>query len=298
MIALQPNNFPLYSSLGFVLTQLKDYKAAEKNFRTYLDNTALADRQNETLIHTTLSDMAAEQKNYPAAMKWLDSAPNAAEDLDIQLKKSALLQKQDNAPAARKLLNQFKAKNEDESVRLALAKSQLAESQKAPAEAITELELALLANPDQPDLLYERAMVAERMNDMPNVELFLKHLIAVKPNNPHGYNALGYTWADNNIRLNEALSLINKAIELAPNDPFILDSLGWVHYRMGKMDSAEAALKKAYNLRSDQEIGLHLLEVLIKSGKKDEARQFAPNLTSRHPDSEPLKKLLLKLEEI
>lgn len=142
------------------------------------------------------------------------------------------------------MLNQFKAKNEDESVRLALAKSQLAESQKAPAEAATELELALLNYPDQPDLLYERAMVAERQDDLPNVEQFLKRLITVRPDNPHGYNALGYTWAENNIRLNEALELIKKAIELAPNDPFILDSLGWVHYRLGEMDNAEATLKK------------------------------------------------------
>lgn len=298
MIALQPENIPLYSSQGFVLTQLKDYKAAEKHFRIYLEKTAPADRQNETLIHATLSDMAIERKDFKAALKWLDSTPNATDDLDIQLKKSALFEKQGKAPSAKKVLNQFKAKNEDESVRLALAKSQLAESQKAPAEAATELELALLNYPDQPDLLYERAMVAERQDDLPNVEQFLKRLITVRPDNPHGYNALGYTWAENNIRLNEALELIKKAIELAPNDPFILDSLGWVHYRLGEMDNAEATLKKAYDLRQDEEIGLHLMEVLIKSGKKDEARQLGQNLTGRYPDSKPLKKLVQQLEEI
>ncbi|MEK9817842.1 MAG: hypothetical protein VW447_12215, partial [Limnobacter sp.] len=145
--------------------------------------------------------MALERTDYVPALKWLDTTPNAADNLDVQLKKSALFEKQGNALSAKRVLNQFKPKNEDESVRLALAKSQLAESQKAPAEAATELELALLKFPDQPDLLYERAMVAERQDDLPRVEQFLKRLIAVRPENPHGYNALGYTWAENNVRL-------------------------------------------------------------------------------------------------
>jgi len=290
MIELQPANIPLYSSQGFVLTQLKDYKAAEKHFMTYLEQTPIAERQNEPLIYATLSDMAVERKDYIAAHKWLDSTPHAADNVDVQLKKSALFEKQGNALSAKRVLNQFKPKNEDESVRLALAKSQLAESQKAPKEAATELELALLSFPDQPDLLYERAMVAERQDDLPRVEQFLKRLIAVRPENPHGYNALGYTWAENNIRLEEAYELIKKALELAPNDPFILDSLGWVHYRLGKLDSAESTLKKAFDLRQDEEIGLHLLEVLLKSGKKEEARQLGNKLTARYPDSKALKK--------
>ncbi|HEX4855173.1 MAG TPA: tetratricopeptide repeat protein, partial [Limnobacter sp.] len=273
MIKLQPDNIPLYSSQGFVLTQLKDYKAAEQHFRTYLDKTAPADRQNEILIHVTLSDMAVERKDFAGALKWLDSTPNAADVLDVQLKKSALYDKQGNPQQAKRVLDQFKTKNEDESVRLTLAKSQLAESRKAPAEAITELEQALVRHPDQPDLLYERAMVAERQDDLPRVEQYLKRLIAVKPDNPHGYNALGYTWAENNIHLDQALELIKKAVELAPNDPFILDSLGWVHYRLGQFSMAEATLKKAFELRQDEEIGLHLLEVLVNSGKKEEARQ-------------------------
>jgi tetratricopeptide (TPR) repeat protein len=298
MIALQPDNLPLYSSQGFVLTQLKDYEGAQKHFRTYLDRTPPADRQNEVLIHATLSDMALERKDFPSALKWLDTTPNASDELDIQLKKSAVLDKQGNGKAAKRVLDQFNPKNEDESVRLVLAKSQRAEAQKAPGEAATELENALKSFPDQPDLLYERAMVAERQDDLPRVEHYLRRLIAVRPDNPHGYNALGYTWAENNVRLAEALELIKKAVELAPNDPFILDSLGWVHYRLGDMGSAESTLRKAYTLRQDEEIGLHLMEVLIQSGKKDEARQLGKNLGVRYPDSTSLKKLIQQLEGI
>jgi tetratricopeptide (TPR) repeat protein len=298
MIALQPDNIPLFSSQGFVLAQLKNYKAAEQHFRTYLEKTEPADRQNETLIYATLSDMALQNKDYKLALQWLETMPNSKDNLDMQLKKSALFKNQGNYLSAKRVLNQFKAKNEDESVRLALAKSQLAEVQNTPDVAITELELALLAHPDHPDLLYERAMVAERQNDLPSVELFLKRLIAIRPDNAHGYNALGYTWADHNMRLNEALLLIKKAIELSPNDPFILDSLGWVYFRLGQVENAETTLKKAYSLKQDEEIGLHLMEVLIQSRKKDEARQLGNKLSTRYPESQSLKKLIQRIEGI
>lgn len=298
MLKLQPDNIPLYSSQGFVLTQLKDFKAAEQHFKTYLDKTPAAERQNEPLIHITLSDMAVERKDYPAALKWLDTTPEAAGNLDVQLKKSALYEKQGNLPQAKRVLNQFNPKNEDESVRLSLAKSQLAEARKAPSEAVYELEQALLRHPDQPDLLYERAMVAERQDDLPKVEQFLKRLIEVRPENPHGYNALGYTWAENNMHLDKALELIRKAVELAPNDPFIMDSLGWVHFKLGEIDKAEVTLRKAFELRQDEEIGLHLLEVLLKAGKREEARKLGQQLTVSYPNSSSLKKLVRQVEGI
>lgn len=298
MIALQPDNIPLYSSQGFVLTQLKDYPAAEAHFKTYLDKTPLADRQNEVLIHATLSDMAAERKDFANAHQWLDTTPNATGNLDVQLKKSALYEKQGNTDMAGQVLARFAPVNEDDAVRLALARSQFAESRKAPNDAVALLESALGTYSDHPDLLYERAMVAERQNDLPNVEKYLKRLIEIRPDNPHGYNALGYTWAENNMRLEEAYALIKKAVELAPNDPFILDSLGWVHFRLGKVDSAESTLKKAFELRPDEEIGLHLMEVLMKSGKKEEARQLGSQLSVRYPDSKALQKLVQQVEDI
>ncbi|WP_370263803.1 tetratricopeptide repeat protein, partial [Limnobacter sp.] len=222
MIALQPDNTPLYSSLGFVHSKLGNYDEAVKNFDVYLKRMPAPERQNESLIHATLSDLALQKQDYATALRWLDSAPYASSDLDIQLKKSALFQKQGNHVAASRVLNQFKAGNEDDAVRLTLAKAQLAEARKLPQQAVEALDQGLSTYPDQPDLLYERAMVAERQNDLPAVEQYLRRLIAVRPDNPHGYNALGYTLADKNMRLDEAYTLIRKAIELAPNDPFIL----------------------------------------------------------------------------
>ncbi|HEX4919066.1 MAG TPA: tetratricopeptide repeat protein [Limnobacter sp.] len=298
MIALQPDNHPLYSSQGFVYSKLGNYQEAVKHFEIYLKRMPASERQNESLIHATLSDMALDKKDFAAALRWLDTAPYANSDLDIQLKKSALFQKQGNLLAASRVLNQFKAGNEDDAVRLTLAKSQLAEARKQPAQAASELEHGLKTYPDQPDLLYERAMVAERQNDLQNVEQYLRRLIVVRPDNPHGYNALGYTFADNNVRLDEALNLIRKAIELAPNDPFILDSLGWVQFRLGQLADAEQSLRQAFGMRQDEEIGIHLIEVLIQSGKTDEARQLGQQLRVQYPDSTELKKLQQRLEGI
>ncbi|HEX4844504.1 MAG TPA: tetratricopeptide repeat protein [Limnobacter sp.] len=298
MIALQPDNHPLYSSQGFVYSKLGNYPEAVKHFEIYLKRMPASERQNESLIHATLSDLALQKQDYAAALRWLDAAPYASSDLDIQLKKSGLFQKQGNMLAASRVLNQFKAGNEDDAVRLMLAKSQLAEVRKQPAQAASELEQGLKTYPDQPDLLYERAMVAERQNDLPNVEQYLRRLITVRPDNPHGYNALGYTFADNNVRLDEALELIRKAVELAPNDPFILDSLGWVQYRLGQFADAEQSLRKAFAMRQDEEIGVHLLEVLIQAGKTDEARQLGQQLRVQYPDSADLKKLQQRLEGI
>ena len=295
MLQLQPENYPLYSSLGFVLSKTGERKAAEKAFNVYLSKVPATERQNEALIHITMADMAAQDKDFAAAYAWLDRAPNAKTDLDIQLKKSALEELQGKPDGAARVLQQFKPANDEQAVRLALAKSQLAESRKRPQEAASELDAALSTQPNQPELLYERAMVAERMNDLSAVEGNLRKLMEVKPDNAHAYNALGYTFADRNIRLPEALTLITKAAELAPNDAFILDSLGWVHYRLGDLDKAEQALRKAYSLRQDEEIGVHLLEVLIKKGQLADAKSLSDALLPKYPDSQRLKTLIQTL---
>ena len=297
MLQLQPNNIPLYSSQGFVLAKLADRQGAEKHFNVYLAKTPREDRQNETLIYLTLSGLALDEKDYEKAIKWLNTAPDSREDIDLQLRLATIYEAQGKDNAAQKVLNQFKAQNEDEGVRLTLSKAQLVERLKKPQKAVDLIEKGLTTYPDQPDLLYERAMVAERLQDLPGVERFLKRLIEVKPSNPHGYNALGYTWADRGIRLDEALQLIQKANTLAPEDPFILDSLGWIHYRLGQTEQAEAALQKAFALRPDEEIGVHLLEVLVQSGKQIEAKNLSEALNKRFPASTKLKPWTQRVKE-
>lgn len=285
LIALQPQNVPLYSSQGFVLSKLKDRLAAGEHFNTYLTRTKPEDRQNEILILLTMAELNQDEKHYKEAIKWLQRAPQAPENLDIQLKLSNIYKSEGKPALAEKTLREFKPQNEDDSVRWTLAMSQLQEKQKKPSEAARVIDNTLKQYPDQPDLLYERAMVAERQKDLINVEKFLRRLIVVKPDNPHGYNALGYTWAENNMRLPEALDLIKKAHELAPKDPYILDSLGWVYFRLGDYAQAETHLKAAFALNPEEEIGLHLVELYLKQKRHSDAQTLLQDLQTRFPDS-------------
>jgi Flp pilus assembly protein TadD len=131
-------------------------------------------------------------------------------------------------------------------------------------------------------------MAAEKAGKLDAVEPHLRRLIAVRPDHAHAYNALGYSFADRNVRLDEAQQLIDKALQLAPDDPFILDSKGWVLYRRGESAAALDVLRKAFALRADPEIAAHLGEVLWSLGRKDEARQTWGSALKANPGNEVL----------
>jgi Flp pilus assembly protein TadD len=131
----------------------------------------------------------------------------------------------------------------------------------------------LETQPEQPDLLYELALVAERLDKMTEAERYFRRLIALKPDSPQGYNALGYSLADRGLRLEEANQLIDKALSFSPDDPFILDSKGWVLFRLGRATEALELLRRAYAKRPDPEIAAHIGEVLWAMQRRDEAAQ-------------------------
>jgi tetratricopeptide (TPR) repeat protein len=127
------------------------------------------------------------------------------------------------------------------------------------------------------------------------MEKALRDVIAQAPDNHHAYNALGYSLAERNVRLPEAYALIDKALKMAPDDPFIMDSMGWVQYRMGKLDEAEAFLRRAYALRSDPEIAVHLGEVLWQKGMKADAQQLWRAARAKDPGNDTLRSTLARL---
>jgi Flp pilus assembly protein TadD len=148
---------------------------------------------------------------------------------------------------------------------------------------------------DDPDLLYEQAMMAEKIDRLDEMEKLLRQVIALKPDNAHAHNALGYSLADRQQRLPEARQLIQRALELAPGDPFITDSLGWVEYRMGNRDEALRLLRNAYGARPDPEIAAHFGEVLWAAGQRDEARRIWREGRVREPANEVLRETLSRL---
>jgi Flp pilus assembly protein TadD len=176
-----------------------------------------------------------------------------------------------------------------------LAEAQLLRDQKAWAEAEKVLGQANQKFPDDVDLLYEQAMMAEKVDHLDEMERLLRRVIALKPDHHHAYNALGYSLAERKIRLPEARDLIKKALELSPGEPFITDSLGWVEYRLGNGDEAVRLLRGAYQSRPDPEIAAHLGEVLWTQGKAEEARRVWREGQARDSTNDVLKETLARL---
>ena len=137
--------------------------------------------------------------------------------------------------------------------------------------------------PNSPELIYDYAMAAERLGKLDIMETELRKVILMKPDYAAAYNALGYSFADRNIKLDEAKTLIETALKLQPDDHYMLDSLGWVHYRLGNLELAVQALRKAYDMQADPEIAAHLGEVLWKQGLQVEAKKIWGLALIAHP---------------
>jgi tetratricopeptide (TPR) repeat protein len=154
------------------------------------------------------------------------------------------------------------------------AEVQLLSDYKLYAQAYALLQDALPRFSKDPGLAYDQAMLAEKLNRPADMERLLRKVIADFPEYHHAYNALGYLLADRNQRLPEARALVTKALEFAPDDPFLVDSLAWVEFRSGNLAEARRLLEKAYGARPDPEIAAHLGEVLWASGLKEEATRL------------------------
>ncbi len=164
------------------------------------------------------------------------------------------------------------------------------------AEAFDALSRVLGELPDNVDLLYARALVAEKLNRIEITEKDLRRILKKDPKNPNALNALGYTLADRTSRYTEALALVEQALVLKPDDPFILDSLGWVHYRLGNHSEAVRHLRAAFEKRTDAEIAAHLGEVLWVTGDRTGAESVWKRALQQTPDNETLLSVISKFK--
>jgi len=279
-----PDNPDVIFAVGVLSLQLQDYALAETNFKRLL---VLPYRDQDT-VRMYLGQIAEEQKNYAEALRWYGEIAGGKMYLQAQIRYALVLGKQGNLDAARAHLHQVEADSESAKVRLLLTEAQMLRDAKQLREAFDLIGNALQSMPDQPELLYDYAMLAEKLERVDLLESSLKKLIALKPDHAHAYNALGYSLADRNLRLAEAQELIEKALKLAPEDPFIIDSMGWVLYRSGKNEQALEYLRKAYAVRSDPEIAAHLGEVLWVAGKRSEAEKIWLEATKNASDNDAL----------
>jgi Flp pilus assembly protein TadD len=242
-----------------------------------------------------LAQAAEQQRDFAGAERWLARIDNPQRALEVQARRASLLAKQGKMAEARQLIRRAPEQTATDARAKLVAEAELLREAKQWGEAEKVLAQANKAYPDDTDLLYEQAMAEEKLNRLDDMEKLLRRVIALKPDHHHAYNALGYSLAERKIRLPEARSLIQKALELSPGEPFITDSLGWVEYRLGNRDEAIRILRLAYQSRPDPEIAAHLGEVLWSAGQTDEARKVWREGRARDSANDVLRETLARL---
>ena len=242
-----------------------------------------------------LSQAAEQQGDFKAAEGWLARIDNPQRALQVQTRRASILARQGKLEEARALIRRAPEQTAAEARAKLLAEVQLLRDAKRWGDAHALLAQASQKNADDVDLLYEQSMMAEKLDRMDEMERLLRRVIELKPDYQHAYNALGFSLAERNLRLAEAKTLVAKALELSPGDPFITDSAAWVEYRLGNRDEALRLLRKAYGARPDTEIAAHLGEVLWVSGQRDEARRILRDARARDADNDVLRETLARL---
>lgn len=287
------DNVDVLYDVAMLSMQIEDWAGAETQLKRLL---TLPVRDRE-LLHLHLGQIAEEQKRYDEALKRYREIDKGDHLLTAQIRQSSVVAKQGNLDGARKLLQQVSPVDDRQQVQLIIAESQLLRDANKTSDALMLVERALDKLPNNSDLLYDHAMLAEKLDRVSVMEASLRKVIALRPGYAHAYNALGYSLADRSLRLPEARELIEKALKLAPEDSFIIDSMGWVLYRQGDLEGALVQLQRAYKGRPDAEIAAHLGEVLWQLGRRAEALKIWQEGMKKSPDNETLLKTMRKFQE-
>lgn len=285
LLELIPANADLVVTLGLVSLQMSDFDAAEG----YLKKALGMDYRDPDSVRFHLGQTAEERKQTDAAMQWYSQVTQGEQFVAAQARYGYLLGITGHPAEARTYLQAINTTSPEQRLLVTQTEAQLLRETKAYKDAFDVLEAALLQQPDSADLLYDAAMAAEKLDRLDTLEAHLRKLITLRPDHAQAYNALGYTLADRTDRLKEAHEYIDKALKLAPEDPFILDSMGWVNFRLGDLQEGLVFLQRAFAQRPDPEIAAHLGEVLWMKGDHAEAEKVWRDSAKQNPDNDLLK---------
>jgi tetratricopeptide (TPR) repeat protein len=309
----QPGVAPPFLSLGALYLELKQPKEGESALLRYVelaqqqhqdaappapagdDEDAPPSEQGLIQAWMMLAQCAELRGDYQAAEAWLARIADPQRALEVQTRRASILVRQGKIAQARELIRRVPEHRPEDARDKLSAEAALLRDARRWGEAFDVLADAARRFPDDPDLIYEQAMMAEKLDRLDAMERLLRRVIELKPDNAHAHNALGYSLADRRLRLPEARQLVKRALELAPGDPFITDSLGWVEYRLNNGTEALRLLRQAYAARPDTEIGAHLGEVLWSLGQRDEARRIWRESRLRDAANDVLRETLSRL---
>ena len=296
----KPELAEAWLALGTLQVQENQLSPAESTLKRYVE-LAQAQRSGQersrglAQAYLSLAQISEKRRDFAGANAWLDRIENSQDLVAAQNRRASILAQQGRLDDARKLIRGIPERSQADARIKVTAEVQLLRDQKQYKAAYDLLGQAAAKDPRDVDLVYDQAMMAEKLNNLPEMERLLRHVIATRPDYHHAYNALGYSLAERSVRLPEARQLIQKALEFAPGDPYISDSLGWVEFRMGNRSEALRILEAAYKSRPDAEIAAHLGEVLWTVGQRDKAQAVWKEGLMLNGENETLQETLKRL---
>lgn len=285
-----PDDDDLRYSLALICLEEKDWDQAESLLNDLVEREAHVDS-----AHLNLGRLAEERGNLERAVNQYSLVTPGPDYLPAQLRLADILIANGRAADASRRLADNRLAAPDYAVQLWLVEAEALADNDKDSLAMGVLNKALAQHPNDSSLLYTRAMLGEKRGDLAQLEKDLRAIIAHDPDNAMALNALGYTLSDRTQRYAEAKELIEKAHRLTPEDPAILDSLGWVNFRLGNLEQAETYLRQAFSQFPDHEVAAHLGEVLWARGKQKEARDVWAQGFKDQPDSPVLRSTLQRL---
>ena len=292
LLAANPGNTDVIYAVGVLAAQLKDYPTAEANLKRLLE----MGYRDANSVRLALGQIAEEQKDWARAIEWYQQV-TGEQRFVATLRAAGAMAKQGRVEDALARVRGAEAASPQQQVQRVIFEAQLLRDSSRNRDALDLLSRALEVQPEQPELLYDHALTAEKLERFDVLEANLRKLIQMQPEHAHAYNALGYSLADRNQRLPEARKLIERALELAPEDLFIVDSMGWVLYRQGDLKGAAEQLRRAWTGRPDGEIGAHLGEVLWVMGDRAEAQRVWREALQNSPENETLQKTIKRFTQ-
>lgn len=285
-----PDNPDMAYAIALISLQLNDFKSAEIQLKQALSK----GKKEQDTVQYYLGQLSEAKKNEEEAIAYYRGVKDGEYLMAAQIRIAYLLSKRGQLAEARQLLQQARATDNQQRVELVMVEAQLLREANQFDEAYRMLNQALEKLPNHIDLLYETAMMADKIGKPDVFEQLMRKLIKIKPDHAQAYNALGYGMLERNERIPEAMQLVEKALQLAPDDAAIMDSVGWGYYRSGKLDESVKMLRRAFAGNANPEIAAHLGEVLWVRGDKDEAKKIWQDSLKENSGNEQLQAVIKK----
>jgi tetratricopeptide (TPR) repeat protein len=287
-----PDNPDMAYAIALISLQMNDLQSAETQLKLALNK----GKKDQNTVQYYLGQLGEAKKNEDEAIAYYREVKGGEYQAAAQIRIAYLLGKRGQLAEARQVLSQVEVTSNQQRVQLVLIEAQLLREANQFNEAYQVLQKALEKLPNNQDLLYGTAMMADKIGKPEVFEQLMRKVIQINPEHAQAYNALGYGMLERNERIPEAVALVEKALQLSPDDAAIMDSVGWGYYRSGKLDDSVKMLRRAFADNPDPEIAAHLGEVLWVRGDKQEAKKIWQDSLKANPDNAQLQAAIKKFD--